>query len=317
MWYNHKKWSDIHPSQQRKEKGEPMRYLDRQEEIQHRTGDVPLAYYRVDQKFSRYRMNVHWHQETEIIYVRKGRLRLYLDGSEAQMEVGDLTLIGSGVIHGGEPENCLYECIVFDSKAMLPNVDSVRRQLKPLQQNNIFLKNGEIESKAEFQYETERLFRICQEGILGRESELCGAMLSFLSGALRAGGCMDGVAGRSWQRAEQLKPALEYIEQHYAQHISLQTLAELTGFSPKYFCRYFRGIVHRSPIDYLNYYRVERAAAFLSENDMNVAEVAALCGYADSSAFIKQFRKYKGFTPKQYKLRMAENEPSAIKPAAE
>ena len=38
--------------------------------------------------------------------------------------------------------------------------------------------------------------------------------------------------------------------------------------------------------------------------DMNVAEVAVHCGYADSSAFIKQFRKYKGTTPKQYMLRM-------------
>ena len=41
---------------------------------------------------------------------------------------------------------------------------------------------------------------------------------------------------------------------------------------------------------------------------MNVAEVAALCGYADSSAFIKQFRKYKGTTPKQYKMKMMEKE---------
>ena len=86
--------------------------------------------------------------------------------------------------------------------------------------------------------------------------------------------------------------------------MSIDTLARLTGFSPKYFCRYFRTIVHRSPIDYLNYYRIERAARFLAVDDMNVAEVAVHCGYADSSAFIKQFRKYKGTTPKQYKLRM-------------
>ena len=39
---------------------------------------------------------------------------------------------------------------------------------------------------------------------------------------------------------------------------------------------------------------------------MNVAEVAVHCGFADSSAFIKQFRKYKGTTPKQYKLHIPE-----------
>ncbi len=63
--------------------------------------------------------------------------------------------------------------------------------------------------------------------------------------------------------------------------------------------------MHRSPIDYLNYYRIERAAQLLTGADMNVAEVAVHCGYADSSAFIKQFRKYKGTTPKQYKLHIS------------
>ena len=64
--------------------------------------------------------------------------------------------------------------------------------------------------------------------------------------------------------------------------------------------------MHRSPIDYLNYYRIECAAHFLATTDMNVAEVAVHCGFADSSAFIKQFRKYKGTTPKQYKLHIPE-----------
>lgn len=285
-----------------------MHYLDRQEEIQHRTGDMPLAHYFVDEKFPRYRMHVHWHQESEIVYVRKGRFRLYLDGSEMLMEAGDLATVGSGVIHGGEPEDCVYECIVFDPKAMTPNVESVRQMIKPLQRRNVLLKNGLIEANPRFKYEIERLFGVCKEGLVGREAELISAVFGFLAEELKAGGEHDAVTGRSWQRAEQLKPALEYIEQHYMQHIALETLANLTGFSPKYFCRYFRGIVHRSPIDYLNYYRVERAANFLTGEDMNVAEVAALCGYADSSAFIKQFRKYKGTTPKQYKMKFGEKE---------
>ena len=124
-----------------------MHYLDRQEEIQHRTGDVPLAHYFVDEKFPRYRMSVHWHQESEIVYVRKGRFRLYLDGNEVLMEAGDLATIGSGVIHGGEPEDCVYECIVFNPKAMAPNVESVRQMIKSLQLSNVLLKNGLIALK--------------------------------------------------------------------------------------------------------------------------------------------------------------------------
>lgn len=283
-----------------------MHYLDCHEQIPHRTGDFPLAHYYVDEAFPRYHMTMHWHRETELIRVNSGRLRLFLDDDELLAEAGDLLVVGGGVIHGGEPEGCVYECIVFDAEALVPEIASCRDALQPLMRNNIFLKNGAIEADAALSAAITRLFALAAD-FEGHSAGMLGAMLDFLDcrPGSRPEAQLRTVSERTWQKAEQLKPALEYIERHYGQHISLETLARLTGFSSKYFCRYFRTIVHRSPIDYLNYYRVERAAHFLAEGDMNVAEVAVLCGFSDSSAFIKQFRKYKGTTPHQYKLRAA------------
>lgn len=284
-----------------------MHYLDYHEQIQHRTGDFPLAYYHVDENYPRYRMPMHWHKESEIIRIISGRMHFYLDDDELIAEAGDLLTIGGGVIHGGEPEKCVYECIVFDPQALMPNVESCRNALRPLLRHNIFLKGSAIAADPAFHAAAEALFR-CAAGIEGNELQVLSAVIGFMSCQLEniASAQLHTVSERTWQKAEQLKPALEYIEQHYGQHISLETLARLTGFSPKYFCRYFRAIVHRSPIDYLNYYRIECAAHFLVNNDMNVAEVAVHCGFADSSAFIKQFRKYKGTTPKQYKMHLQD-----------
>ena len=55
-----------------------MHYLDYNEQIQHRTGDYPLAWYPVDIHHERYRMPMHWHRETELIRVDSGRLSLYI-----------------------------------------------------------------------------------------------------------------------------------------------------------------------------------------------------------------------------------------------
>ena len=285
-----------------------MPSLDYHEKIQHRTHDFPLAHYYVDEHFSRYRMTMHWHKEMEIILVRSGRIRFYLDDRELLAEAGDLLTLGSGVIHGGEPENCVYECIVFDPQALTPQMGSLRNELQPLLRNNIFLKNSAIEADSRLRDAARQLFALAQDSFVSRGLEMMGAVFSFLGLQLRSlsSAQLQTVSEHSWQKAEQLKPALEYIEQHYGQRITLDTLARLTGFSPKYFCRYFRTIVHRSPIDYLNCYRVECAANLLATADMNVAETAAHCGFSDSSAFIKQFRKYKGTTPKQYKLRASQ-----------
>lgn len=285
-----------------------MHYLDYHEQRQHMTGDFPLAHYFVDEDYPRYRMTMHWHRETELIRVRSGCMRMYLDDGELLLEPGDLLTVGGGVIHGGEPERCVYECIVFDPQALIPGVESCRNAMRPLLRNNIFLKAQSIQADPAFHAAVENLFNRAAGGVEGHELQMLAAVISFLGSQLENIGAaqLHTLSERTWQKAEQLKPALEYIEQHYGQHISLETLARLTGFSPKYFCRYFRAIVHRSPIDYLNYYRIECAAHFLVNNDMNVAEVAVHCGFADSSAFIKQFRKYKGTTPKQYKMRLLE-----------
>lgn len=281
-----------------------MQYLDRQETIQHRTGDVPLGYYPVDEHFPRYRMQLHWHREAELICIQRGRLRMVIDGDEINAEAGDLVCVASGSIHGAEPENSLYQCIVYDAEALLPQANACRAPALRVTRRNLHIKNRMIRDNPALAGSIENLFHICKSGLIGYEAELAGALILALA-AIRREVPENADASQSdqnWRRSEQIKPALEYIEQNFREHVSLDTLAALSGFSPKYFCRYFRAIVHRSPIDYLNYYRVECAAQYLRRADMNVAEVAALCGYADSSAFIKQFRKYKGTTPKQYKL---------------
>ena len=49
------------------------------------------------------------------------------------------------------------------------------------------------------------------------------------------------------------------IEDHYDECVTLDDLARIAGMNSKYFCRYFKEMTHRTPIDYLNYYRIEQA----------------------------------------------------------
>ena len=279
-----------------------MHYLERNEQIQHRTGDFPLAYYPVDIHHERYRMPMHWHREMEIIRILEGKLQLYIGDRELDARAGDLVLIGEGVVHGGEPEDCVYECIVFD-QGMLMHEDACKRSMKQAVNRSLFLRREAIEAEPALAGAVERLYGSAAEGVAGNELNVLGAMFGLFGALVEKPGDarMDIAAPRFSQKAEQLKPALEYIETHYGQSITLDALARLTGLSPKYFCRFFRTFVHRSPIDYVNYYRIECASHFLTSTDMTIAEIAQHCGYNDSSFFIKQFRKYKGTTPRNYR----------------
>ena len=149
----------------------------------------------------------------------------------------------------------------------------------------------------------EALSAAARPGTMGRELQILAALYGFSAALTQAGrgAALAGDPAARSRKAEQLKPVLEYIEAHYAQHIQLDTLARLAGMSPKYFCRCFRAVAHRSPIDYLNYYRTECACSCLMNTDMTVAEIAYHCGFSDSSFFIRSFKKYQGLTPKQYR----------------
>ena len=98
-----------------------------------------------------------------------------------------------------------------------------------------------------------------------------------------------------------IKSVLEYTELHYASPITLNDLANVAGMNPKYFCRFFRSITHQTPIEYVNMYRIEKAAQMLHSTRLPITDICMECGFNDSSNFIKVFRKYKGMTPMQYR----------------
>lgn len=284
-----------------------MHYLKYNEDILHRTGELPLAYYHVDEHHPRYHMRMHWHRETELLWMRRGALQLYMDDRPVTVREGDLVVLGDGVLHGGEPKNAVYDCIVLDPYALLMHIAPCKAALKPVSGRTMLIENGAIAAEPEFLSALERLYGAVREGVDGNELRIIGALFEIFHHLTRhADKALALDSSRAGVKAEQLKPALEYIENNYASRISLDTLARLTGLSPKYFCRCFRAIVHRSPIEYLNHYRIECASFLLTTTDMSVAEIAQRCGYNDSSFFIKQFKRYKNTTPFQYRAETKE-----------
>ena len=96
------------------------------------------------------------------------------------------------------------------------------------------------------------------------------------------------------------KKVLLFIEENYTQTLSLNDLSKVAGMTPKYLCKFFNNMSNKTPIEYLNFYRIEIACEQLLSTDLSVTDIAINCGFNDVSYFIKTFKKYKGITPKQY-----------------
>lgn len=101
--------------------------------------------------------------------------------------------------------------------------------------------------------------------------------------------------------SDSIKPALSYIENHYNENISLDDLARTAGFNKRYFCKIFKSLTTKTPIEYLNIYRINIAKKMLLDNPtISVSEVAYACGYNDSAYFIRIFKKLCNTTPAKF-----------------
>ena len=109
-----------------------MKYIDYQEHRQHGTFNFPIAHYHENPHTPRYLMTYHWHTNYEIVYIRKGSFNLTLDDKTETYHEGDVVFISDGMLHGGTPTDCWYDCIVFDLKILLKNNNACSKMVQDI-----------------------------------------------------------------------------------------------------------------------------------------------------------------------------------------
>jgi AraC family transcriptional regulator len=99
-----------------------------------------------------------------------------------------------------------------------------------------------------------------------------------------------------------LHRVIDYIEAHLADEIGLETLAREACFSPWHFHRIFTALMDETPDDYVRRVRLEQAARLLwRQPGLSITEVAMRCGFSTPSLFSRNFRRYFGVSPKEWR----------------
>ncbi|CAM3432552.1 AraC family transcriptional regulator [Marinicrinis lubricantis] len=91
-----------------------------------------------------------------------------------------------------------------------------------------------------------------------------------------------------------------YIEEHYDQALTVESLAQMAGVSPKYFVDLFKKTFGYSALKYLTALRMNRAKRYLTESNYRIREIAQLVGYSDEFYFSRKFKKEVGIPPSAF-----------------
>lgn len=282
-----------------------MQYYNYSENKQRGTYDFPFEFYHVDRSHPRYEMAYHWHVEYEIIRILTGSLHVTMDEKEFTANSGDIVFINSGILHSGIPSDCVYQCIVFDMNAFLKNNPRCSTYIKQIIDHSAFIYHHFTPKNQQIHQIVWDIFNAMESQKTGYELIVFGELYHFFGVVFSEKLYFSDSPQdrRDYRKIMQLKKVLDYMEANYSSPVTLEQLSASVNMSPKYFCRFFYHMTHRTPIDYLNYQRIEHASYQLATTDASVTEVAYNCGFNDLSYFIKAYKKYKGITPGKSKIR--------------
>lgn len=97
-----------------------------------------------------------------------------------------------------------------------------------------------------------------------------------------------------------LQKAIDYIQAHLAEEVSLEAIATELGMSPYHFARLFKQSMGYSPYQYVIQCRIERAQELMVREPQSIANIALKVGFASQSQFGRHFKHLTGMTPKQF-----------------
>ena len=98
-----------------------------------------------------------------------------------------------------------------------------------------------------------------------------------------------------------IRKSVAYLNEHYAENVSVEQLARLSHYSVAQFRKLFQKLMRMSPSTYVIQVRINAAKALLKTTDRLIADIAAETGFCDHSHFIKTFRAATGLTPNEFR----------------
>ncbi|MGN0729839.1 AraC family transcriptional regulator [Treponema sp.] len=275
------------------------------EKQQRGTPLFPLQYNFCNTENPYYDLWLHWHTEFELIHIISGSYNLFVGDHEITLKKGDSCIIPGKTVHGDAPEKgaSKYESAVFDIELLRQHGFSPDSFINDILMENISLQNHIPAEQKDIFDIVEFLFSTIREQKDSWDIISSGTLILFF-GLLKKHHFFTEkkiLPVQKRLRNKKLDIVLEFIKKNYGNDITLEQLSTAAGFSPKYFCRVFKEMTGKSPVEYLNWFRISRSCSFLRETNEKLPDIAKKCGFKDFSYFIKIFHRYKGMTPLKYK----------------
>ena len=228
----------------------------------------------------------HIHYCYEIIAVTEGEMEITVDGHSFALRPGQLAVIFPNQLHSlNTPRHSAHRLCIFSPEI----VGWYSKRTK-----NLVPERNLLETLPEQSYS---LF--C--GLENEESiySVKGVLYLLFGEIDRQIPMTDRKNSR--EQLSLIYKTLDYIQQNSFSECSLKSLAKSLQYDYAYLSKFFKKTVGYTYCEYLNMLRADHACYLLRTGDGTVLDISAQCGYSSLRTFNRNFRKYIGMTPQEYR----------------
>jgi AraC-like DNA-binding protein len=255
--------------------------------------------------------NWHFHPHYQLFTVLKGTGKRLIGDSIQTFEPGDTVFLGPDVPHlwrsdpvyfEGKVELFTHGIVLYFQEDFLGQDFLNRNEMLAIRQLLEASKRG-------IEYKGTSRDRIRTELMELKQTDGFQSILQLLTLLNHLAHDNSGVPIASYgyvnnykvSETERMQKVHNYVLQHFAQEIRLGDVASMAGMSEAAFCRYFKARANKTFIDFVNEIRIGHSCKLLLEDRWTIAQIAYDSGFDSLSNFNRNFKKYIGHTPREYK----------------
>ncbi|WP_299528650.1 AraC family transcriptional regulator [Ulvibacterium sp.] len=250
----------------------------------------------------------HYHPEIEICFVKNGRGKRVIGENVSDFGNGDLVLVGSNTPHSwitdeffnNSKEQMEVYVVQFSGEILKPFLGIMEFQLMDtlltkavrgiqftdIRENGLgksLLEIGKYEGATKFLKLLELLDRMCR---CKKASILCSTSYK---------------ADYKRYHEERILKVCNHIHEHYKNVLTIESLAEIVAMNPSSFCRFFKRVLGKTVIEYINELRIAHVCNQIQNSDLPIYQMAFDAGFSSIAHFNKQFKRNTGKTPVAYR----------------
>ena len=256
----------------------------------------------------------HWHNSFELIEVVEGKFYCNVDGSEFLINKGNICIINRGRLHHIYTEDynasmCRKKTIIFNPDYFIKDQNIYKKYILPLLEKDAFahiqfnIKKGIGLDINTLMKEIEALEDEKPIGYELEEYSLIYKVIRYLYLAYQSS--KQSIHTTYDANVQIQRNMTSFIHEHFSSKIGLEDIAEAGQVSKSTCIRLFHKYTGKSPVDFLNNYRLQMSAEKLVTTSEQITEIAYDCGFGQPSYFNRLFLKEYNMTPNQYRKQHA------------